>query len=687
MWADTQARVTGLQAAASASLQRLMTCFNLRSAHLFLFLAVGFGSCVAESRAPTDIPSFEEFKRTLWDGHHYVYQQDVRLGSEQTLRMVYAREHPQTVSADSTAAGIGSSQQALGYKSLNTTSGKLALTFCMTTQSFANQRDEVTVALIEAARRWERVANVRFSYRREYDNTCTNSNTNVWFNVREATVAEEADGGWTAQAFYPSEARSTRELILYAKMFAGGIDLARVLTHELGHVLGFFHEHFRVSHAQASCNNTTTGVTMLTPYDSTSIMHYEHCDAGAWKRPGFPTSYDRMGAFAAYGPSLSTRQAISSQLTGTYWRSADLGQIQSVSTNLDGPSVFDFMFHSDGTVSFANEQKGYLSAQPNGTLVADRGQIAAWEKFVLVWNADATVSFVAHTGKYISVDPAGVMNANASVIGPATKFRLIAVEPEPDAMYSPLAAQFWAPRSDGMATTTNTLTAATDIQFVYFPSGKIALRSTGKWLRPSELEGDTALQPTTTLTPNDLLTVVAQPAGRIALRTQSGNWLSSPGSDQFVVVALGGAHGPGEAEQFVKVELTPAASRIRTANGTHLLTAPVSVGGNFLWATGTASDESTNLYRVGLGNGEIGLRTYFGLWVTPTGGGGTDAPLAQDKMSAHGRFTEIPLGAGIVAFRTHDGLHYLSASNGGGSTVRANYTSTTSTWTQFRISP
>ncbi|UTW61819.1 hypothetical protein KFE98_17670 [bacterium SCSIO 12741] len=74
------------------------------------------------------------------------------------------------------------------------------------------------------------------------------------------------------------------------------------MRHELGHVLGFRHEHIR-SGAPAKCpNENTSGTINLTQYDPRSVMHY-FCGQVGSKDLSF-TDVDVRGAQKVYGPPL-----------------------------------------------------------------------------------------------------------------------------------------------------------------------------------------------------------------------------------------------------------------------------------------------------------------------------------------------------------------------------------------------
>jgi hypothetical protein len=87
-------------------------------------------------------------------------------------------------------------------------------------------------------------------------------------------------GGPIAQSFFPSYAESRRILYVYPQYFeANGFDPTGVLRHELGHVLGYRHEHIQNI---PGCATEGTSWKPLTPYTPNSVMHYYCGHAGSF---------------------------------------------------------------------------------------------------------------------------------------------------------------------------------------------------------------------------------------------------------------------------------------------------------------------------------------------------------------------------------------------------------------------
>ena len=113
------------------------------------------------------------------------------------------------------------------------------------------------------------------------------------FDVRQVQTPQ-----YLARAFFPSTSRSGREVLISSSSF-GNIkpwSLAGVLRHELGHTIGFRHEHTRPESGACFEDNQWRA---LTAYDSASVMHYPQCN-GTNKGDLVLTNLDKTGAHSLY---------------------------------------------------------------------------------------------------------------------------------------------------------------------------------------------------------------------------------------------------------------------------------------------------------------------------------------------------------------------------------------------------
>lgn len=176
------------------------------------------------------------------------------------------------------------------------------LSYCVLQNTFPRTEwyEQTVENMRLATRAWEDTCGVEFEYRADLDASAGTRPAGVLFPVRHIS----AGGAFIASAFFPNDPPSRRRVLIDPSYFTTTFDRVGVLRHELGHVLGFRHEHIR-SGAPAVCpNEDLTGTIDLTAYDPRSVMHY-FC-GGVGSRNLEISEIDRSGAQLLYGAPLST---------------------------------------------------------------------------------------------------------------------------------------------------------------------------------------------------------------------------------------------------------------------------------------------------------------------------------------------------------------------------------------------
>jgi serralysin len=252
-------------------------------------LGVGCGGSeeMTQEKAPM---SWEEFKASaiVSENNVFVVDGDTAVEGEEGLRNFYENH----VAADLGRTEGGLAVYYLGGDVKWSSTAARNITYCVSSTSFGSRYSTVVSAMNSATAAWEATANVNFVHSSQYDSSCSASQTGVVFDVRQTS-----DTSFLARAFFPNSSRSARNVLISTSAFSPSrYTLAGILRHELGHTLGFRHEHTRST--SSGCYEDANW-RALTSYDRASVMHYPQC-AGTNTGDLVLTSLDKTGARALY---------------------------------------------------------------------------------------------------------------------------------------------------------------------------------------------------------------------------------------------------------------------------------------------------------------------------------------------------------------------------------------------------
>ena len=188
---------------------------------------------------------------------------------------------------------------------------KVNLTYCFGSTFSAANRTAVQAAMNGATvQGWEKFANIKFVHVPAQDGAgCTAANQNVVFDVNQVN----SGGQYLARAFFPNSPRAERNVLVDTTAFGnlGNITLTNIMIHELGHALGFRHEHIaRPGQATQGCVEDQNYRVIDGVYDQTSTMHYPQC--GSPNNTLALSPRDQSGVATIYGAPLTNMAPVAS---------------------------------------------------------------------------------------------------------------------------------------------------------------------------------------------------------------------------------------------------------------------------------------------------------------------------------------------------------------------------------------
>jgi len=258
----------------------------------------------AQSRDSYSDVGYQVFKESIYkepfDYGVYIVNGDTPIPTEEMLKAFYDREIVKEW--PSSDYGVKLIVDAPGGNIASWDNiDKVNLTYCVSTK-FSSRHSNVVKQMQLATKDWESNANVKFVYDPSHDSNCIPSNSSVIFDVRPVNV----NGSYLARAFFPRYPRVNRNLLIDESSFnldpSKNLQLIGILRHEIGHTLGFRHEHTRAE--SGKCYEDDEWVP-ISNYDAFSVIHYPQCNGlGDWSLA--LTLTDSNGVACLYGPPSNT---------------------------------------------------------------------------------------------------------------------------------------------------------------------------------------------------------------------------------------------------------------------------------------------------------------------------------------------------------------------------------------------
>ncbi|HEY9494399.1 MAG TPA: M57 family metalloprotease [Intrasporangium sp.] len=236
------------------------------------------------------VPTFQEFAgSTYHDGQVFVVNGDEAMDSSGELRQFY----DDMLAAPKHAIDDGLIVNTVQGRDDKWSQAQVGnLTYCVSTK-FGSRHADIVAAMQGGTALWENASSaIDYVYVPSQDGSCNTRNNNVVFSVEPVQTTQ-----YIARAFFPSTPKRSRNVLVDDSIWsAGSWTPSNIMGHELGHTLGFRHEHTRPESGTCFEDNNWRP---LTPYDSASIMHYPQCNGSSDDLS--MTSSDVAGARALYG--------------------------------------------------------------------------------------------------------------------------------------------------------------------------------------------------------------------------------------------------------------------------------------------------------------------------------------------------------------------------------------------------
>ncbi|MBW3086500.1 hypothetical protein KEM60_02721 [Austwickia sp. TVS 96-490-7B] len=213
------------------------------------------------------VPTYDEFYKSTYrdaDGQ-WIVDGDMPISSGAALKAFYGNVFSKTQSQRLIVNQVNGRDDVWSARQARN------LTYCVS-DKFGSDKQTVIDAMEGGGQIWsDATSAIRFVYVPAQDKSCNTRNTKVVFSVEPVSYAS-----YIARSFFPSSPKSQRNILINMNQFGSSSwPVNNILAHEMGHILGLRHEHTRPEAGTCFEDNNWRP---LTPYDSSSIMHYPQCN-------------------------------------------------------------------------------------------------------------------------------------------------------------------------------------------------------------------------------------------------------------------------------------------------------------------------------------------------------------------------------------------------------------------------
>lgn len=246
-----------------------------------------------------DFEQYEDSVQRLPDGG-YVVEGDIGIPNIEKLRQFW--EADRQASPNALTVSLVEKNRVL-VENIWAFPTNMRLQYCVGDSFSTRERMAIKAALKVASGWWSSLAAVKFE---EVEATRCDVTSPVVFDVQKTNSRS-----YDAKSFLPSYERADRRLLVGPSAFEPikhGVTLEGLMAHELGHALGFRHEHIWTGKCM---NESSDNARLVTEYDQLSVMMYPECrkpEGGGLAL----TDRDHLGAVKVYGlaPALISAAAL-----------------------------------------------------------------------------------------------------------------------------------------------------------------------------------------------------------------------------------------------------------------------------------------------------------------------------------------------------------------------------------------